>query len=250
MLLATLFTILILLVLAVVLSIILWAGSLWMQGWLYETPAGQLYWRAPAVGGGLALFYGLWVLVDCGLTGGHCGSLYSLRVSTLDQREVLKAVVKKNGQPETYRLNKAASPAYYVLVGPDGQPTTTRLTETPERILIEDGGKTAVFEPERDAKGNFRREQGQNLFYYDKSGRFIEEGNPGQIQRFHWDWLLWNVLFNLLHLGLWFVGLWLVLRYQWAHALGFAVCLWLTMTLFPIPMVMDYAQAAFRVAVK
>jgi hypothetical protein len=243
-----LLTILILLVVAVVLSVILWAGSLLMQGWLYETPVEQLYWRAPAVGGGLALFYGLWLIVDCGLTAGHCGSFYR-SCSTVEQKEVLKAKVKKNGQPDTYKLNKAASPAYYVLVGPDGLPTTTRLTEAPEQILIEEGGTTAVFEPERDAKGNFKREQGQNLYYYanDKSGRFIEEGNPGQIQRFHWDWLLWNVLFNVLHLGLWFAGLWLILRFQWAHALGFAVCLWLAMTLFPIPMVTGYAEQLFQV---
>jgi hypothetical protein len=327
-----LFTLLILLVLAIVLSIVLWAGALWLQGWLYESPGQGLHWRAPVVGAALALFYGLWVAVDC-RTEGHCGSMYKVSVSTLKQYDELKAVVKKNGQPETYRrVNKAESRGDYLIVGPDGLPGTTRLTETPEKILIEEdgvltvkldggdtkdfavpaaarvtvGGKEAKigdikagdavavaadasnrasavevvpaaavesgpaaapagpamakgkvvkaqagatfeFEPERDANGNFRRDPGQDLRYNDKNGRFIDEGNPGQVQQFRWDWLLWNVFFHIFHLGLWFAGLWLVLRFQWSHALGFAVCLWLAMTLIVIPMLLNYAELAFQV---
>ena len=36
-----------------------------------QAPAGELYWRAPAVGVGMAVFSRLWVIVDC-RTGGHC----------------------------------------------------------------------------------------------------------------------------------------------------------------------------------
>ncbi len=55
-----LFTVLILLAMALILSVVLWAGSIWFQGWLYEEPAGGLYWRAPAVGVGMtvSLLYG------------------------------------------------------------------------------------------------------------------------------------------------------------------------------------------------
>jgi hypothetical protein len=241
-----LFTVLILLVLAVVLSILLWAGTLWFQGWLYSEPAGNLYWSAPAVGVGLTLFYALWVVVDC-RTGGHCGSLYKLSVSTLKQYDQINAVVKRNGKDsaeETYQKQDAD----YVLIGPDGRLTGTKLLEAPERIIIKDGDATMVFVPERGAAKNFKREPGQYLHYYDKSGLTIDEGNLGQVQRFHWDWLVWNVLFNMLHLGLWFVGLWLLLRYQWSHALGLAAALWLAMTLFPIPMILEYAEQTFNIA--
>ncbi len=240
-----LFTVLILFVTALVLSVLLWAGALWLQGWLYESPGGDLYWRAPAVGVGLAVFYGLWMIVDC-RTGGHCGSMYKVSVSTLKQYDQLQAVVKQNGKDgpeETYRKHGAD----YLLVGPDGRLTGTRLTETPVKVIIKDGDTTMVFEPERDASKNFKREPGHDLHYYDKSGRTLDEGDPGQVQQFHWDWLIWNVFFNVLHLGLWFAGLWLVLRFQWSHALGFAVCLWVVMTLFPLPMMLDYAEKAFQV---
>jgi len=73
------------------------------------------------------------------------------------------------------------------------------------------------------------------------------EGDLGEVSQFRWDLLLLNLLFNGLHVALWFAGLWLVLRFQWSHALGFAVCLWLVMTLLPVPMVLDYAQQAFHV---
>ena len=321
-----LFTVLTLFVVALVLSGLLWAGALVLQGWLYETPAGDLYWRAPAVGAGLAVFYGLWVFVDCG-TAGHCGSMYKVSVSTLKQYDQLRAVVKRNGKDseETYRKQPhiGDNGFDYVVVGPDGQLGNTKLTETPERILIEEdrtitvkpesgearefhipatakvtidgkearpadvnvsavvavsadpagkvtavavggsappsgstatvgkvtraeGGTTAVFVPQREGD-KFKRESGQDLYYYDPGGRFIDEGNLGQVQQLHWDWLLWNIVFNVLHLGLWFAGLWLVLRFQWSHALGFAVCLWLTMTLLPLPMMLDFAEKAFLV---
>ncbi|HVS37488.1 MAG TPA: hypothetical protein VMS17_18135 [Gemmataceae bacterium] len=251
-------TIVILLVTALVLGGLLWAGALVMQGWLYETPNTELYWRAPVVGAALAVFYGLWAVVDC-KTGGHCRCIYNVSVSTLKQYDEVKAVVtplKKDATPEEKkaaekqfkRVTAAGNRIDYMSVEPDGRLGTVRLTEAPEEIIIEDGGSRSVFEPERDANGKFKREPGQNLHYYDKSGRSIDEGDPGQVQQFHWDWLLWNSLFNVLHLGLWFAGLWLVLRFQWPHALGFAVCIWLAMTLLPLPMMLDYVEKAFHVA--
>jgi hypothetical protein len=343
-----LFTVLILFLTALVLTGVAWGGALILQGWLYETPGGDLYWRAPALGVGLAIFYGLWAAVDCG-TRGHCGSMYKVSVSTLKTYSQLKAVVKRNGKysaEETYRKRSHLSDNGfdYVLIGPDGQPTTTRLTETPERIIVEDNGQISVqaesvvgeengkitskppsareivfavpaearvtidgkdarlsdskpgdavtvvadrsgkvtaveiaaaapprpppplaptatlgkivkaesgptseFTPEKEGK-NFKREPGQDLHYYDKTGRTIDEGDLGQVQQFHADWLLWNIVFNGLHLAVWFVGLWLLLRFQWSHALGFAVCLWLVMTLFPLPMLLDFAEKAFLAA--
>ena len=75
----------------------------------------------------------------------------------------------RDGLSEPYRKQGAD----YVLIGPDGRLTGTAGSEAPERIIIKDGDADAVFEPERDAKGNFKRDTGQNLHYYDKNGRAI-----------------------------------------------------------------------------
>ena len=40
-----LITVLIVFLAALVLSGLLWAGTLFLQSWLYETPTGDLYWR-------------------------------------------------------------------------------------------------------------------------------------------------------------------------------------------------------------
>jgi hypothetical protein len=53
-----------------------------------------------------------------------------------------------------------------------------------------------------------------------------------------------NLFFNFGHLIVWFLGLWLLLRFQWGHALGFAVVAWLVMTLTILPMLLSYAGAA------
>lgn len=242
-----LFTILILFVLAVVLSIILWAGSLWLQGWLYETPTERLYWRAPAVGVGMALFLAVWTIVDC-RTGGRVQPLQRTSMYDTKRYDTLKAVLTPKGPEETFkRVGSADERLNYRL---DGQRDGKALPARPERVIVDDGGAATAFEPERDGQGHFKTQTGENLRYYDKSGRTMLEGELGEVSQFRWDLLLLNLLFNALHLGLWFAGLWLVLRFQWAHALGFAVCLWLAMTLFPVPMVLDYAQQAFNIAPK
>jgi hypothetical protein len=53
-----------------------------------------------------------------------------------------------------------------------------------------------------------------------------------------------NLLLNFLHLGVWFACLWLLLRFQWGHALGFAVVLWLALTLTILPMLFTKTEAA------
>ena len=40
-------TILLLLAMALILTVILWAGTIWFQGWLYNEPAGELYCAPP-----------------------------------------------------------------------------------------------------------------------------------------------------------------------------------------------------------
>ena len=240
-----LFTILTLFVLFAALSVLLWAGALLLQGWLYETPAPQLYWRAPAVAAGITLFLAVWVFADCH-TGGRVRPLHQTSVWETKPYPTLKAVLTPKGPEETFtRVGSADQRLDY---RQDGRRDGKALPARPEKVIVDDGGAAVAFEPERDAQGHFRTQPGENLRYLDPAGRVMMEGELGEVSQFHWDVMLLNVLFNVLHLALWFAGLWLVLRFQWAHALGFAVCLWLVMTLLPVPMVLDYAQQAFHVA--
>lgn len=239
-----LFTVLILLVMALILSVVLWAGTIWFQGWLYSEPAGDLYWRAPAVGVGLTLFLAVWVIVDCRNVG-RVRPFHQTSISETKEFKELKAVVRKNGPEETFIRVPNADDRQDFRVG--GRRDGSRLPEQPEKIIVTEKGVANVFEPQRNANGNFRTEPGQNLQYTDKYGRVMTAGELGAVSQFRYDWLFLNLFFNAAHLGLWFAGLWLVLRYQWSHALGLAFVLWLAMTLFPVPMILDYAQQTFHI---
>ena len=56
--------ILILLLVWAGLVVLLWAGSVWFQGYIYSEPAPQLVWGAPVAGSALALFLALWCIID------------------------------------------------------------------------------------------------------------------------------------------------------------------------------------------
>ncbi len=241
-----LFTVLILFVVALALTVVLWAGSLWFQSAIYSEPAGELYWRAPAVGVGLTLFLGLWVVADC-RTGGRVRPLHQTSVYETKTYDEFKAVLTKNGPEVTFKRVPNADERFIPTYREDGRGDGRPLPSRPEKIIVQDAGAAVVFQPERDAKGNFHTREGQNLRYLDKSGRVMLEGELGEVSQFRWDWLFLNLFFNLFFFLLWFAGLWLLLRYQWVHAFGLALVFWLAMTLIVVPMILDYAEQAFHV---
>jgi hypothetical protein len=77
--------------------------------------------------------------------------------------------------------------------------------------------------------------------------RYVEEVGPRYMTDEQLGWiytpqrgLAWAVAaINLAHLLVWFLALWLLLRFQWGHALGLAFVLWIAMTLVIVPMLLD-----------
>jgi hypothetical protein len=131
---------------------------------------------------------------------------------------------------------------------PEIQADKEAAKEDPEaRFKQFDTDDDETFEPERDAKGNFKTELGQSLRYLDARGRVMQEDDFGRVSVYRWDWFAWTALFNVAHLAVWFVALWLLLRYQWTHALGGAVVLWLATSLIALPMLLGYAEQVFHV---
>src|SRR5262249_23965125 len=55
---------LIFLVVFVSLAVLLAAGTLFIQGYLYSEPVGDIFWRAPAAAGVLAAFLGFWCFLN------------------------------------------------------------------------------------------------------------------------------------------------------------------------------------------
>ena len=46
------------------LLVLLWVGTLWAQGYFYDSPTDGLSWRAPAAAGALSLFLLLWLAIE------------------------------------------------------------------------------------------------------------------------------------------------------------------------------------------
>jgi hypothetical protein len=92
------------------------------------------------------------------------------------------------------------------------------------------------FDAERDKNNHYKVEAGQELRYVDDRGRVMTEDNMGRIYTYRRG-VFWTYAFlNIAFLGVWFAALWLLLRFQWSHALGLAVVLWATMILLIMPM--------------
>ena len=72
----------------------------------------------------------------------------------------------------------------------------------------------------------------------------MREDNLGQLSTFRWGVFLACAFLNFFHLALWFVCLWLLLRFQWSHALGLAVIFWLAMTVFGVPALLAKVETA------
>ena len=64
-------------------AVILWAVTLFLQGYLYSEPVEQVYWRAPLAGLVMALFVGLWCSFDY-KNPGRYGSVFDVSAARKD----------------------------------------------------------------------------------------------------------------------------------------------------------------------
>jgi hypothetical protein len=218
------------LLLMFVLTVVLTGWTLWFQGYLYSEPADGILWRGPAAGGALTLFLVLWMALAYRAPGRY-GALHEVSGSdTVEFKELW--VVNDEGKEEHFRLGTRY-----------GKQVPTR----PAEVIVKEDGAKVSFKPERDADGKFKvRKIGdvdEPLRYLDDRGRVMTEDQLGRVSVPRTGALLLNLLLNFLHLGAWFACLWLLLRFQWPHALGLAVAFWLVTTLFVVPPVLSKAEA-------
>jgi hypothetical protein len=257
---AVLFLILVLTTLAV--GVLLYAGTMFLQRFLYTEPAGELYWRVPAAAGAVGLFLGLWCLLDYNdqedrkarnepKEPGRFGTLFDFQKDEYHAFDEFSARRKGDKEPILFKKVPAARPADIYFQNPDtswkwGPQVEGRIVEAIS-IKLKDG-TTLEFRPVLNEKGNLKREQGDpKVHYQEVDGSQVitqDQIQQGRLVISHPGWVFVNFLLNLLHLGVWFAGLWLLLRFQWPHALGLGVALWLVMTLTVLPMLLSKTREA------
>jgi hypothetical protein len=228
----------ILLVVFVVLSLLLAAWTLFFQGYIYSEPVEAIYWRAPAAGGALTLFVIIWVVCDYRSIEDRRkeGVYHPLHEFSFSETKTYKYLwVPSDGREERYTLQGNQ------YVSKSGR----RLPGRPIRVTAGDDppdDEKHVFEPEMD-NGHFKAKEGETLRYYEQGNkaRYMDENMLGRISITHYGWLVGTLLLNFGFFLVWFVVLWLLLRFQWSHALGIAFGFWLV-SLFVLPMILTRAE--------
>jgi hypothetical protein len=221
------------------LMVLLFAGATWLQGYIYSEPAAGMVWRAPAAGTVLTLVAIVWGYLDYRSPGDYPALFH---FSATEQREPYRELwAVKAGKTVHYRLQKTpAGKIEYMDAARKPLPTN------PEAIIVKEDGEEVRFAPERDAQGNFKKETGGYLRYVDPRGRVMSEGSVGVLDVTRGGLAFGYILLTLIHLGAWFLCLWLLLDFQWHHALGLAVVFWLVMTLIIMPMILSRVEAVSR----
>jgi len=227
----------------IALTVLLWVGSLFFQGYIYTEPSPELYWQAPTAGFALALFFTMWTwLVQSTATPREMPYdtlfRFSPQVDKYKRPTPRIWVVRKDVKdPIPYTRHRIGQNQYEYKNGQQ------RYSPANVKALLveEENGDKLRLEPAAAREGSPYRE-----FVDPKSGWTMmeyEDGPTGQLISYRFGLFAVNIILNLLHLAVWFVCLWLLLRFTWGHALGFAFVLWLIVTLTVLPMVLSEAAA-------
>jgi hypothetical protein len=251
---ALVYVLLILLLTGLVLSVLLWVGTAWLQGYIYNEPAQGLSWRAPAAGAAVMAFLALWCFLDYRLAEPATEDLPFDTLWNFSPTETYPTKPwpyfwsVKNGKETEYRRQEsvqAGGGARY-LDPATKQPWSRESNGLVQAVIVPDGDKKVRFDLDLPPGGKFK--PGEPARYKEDGGqhRVLTENDvlTGQVSKFRFGLFVGNVILNLLHLGVWFACLWLLLRFQWPHALGLAVVLWVVMMfgVFP-PLLFQTKQA-------
>jgi hypothetical protein len=257
------FTLLLMFVLVTaVLIVFLWAGTLFFQGYIYTEPVKDLHWRAPAAAGAIGLFLVIWCALDASDPGsldtlfsfstGKVQRFWEFKSRTKGSRE---AVVFKKPRPAGEAAAKQRTDAPFLNSrNVAWKPVMENRIVEEVAIKLEDGEEIA-FRPKLNAKGNFERQEGdrQTLVRYvevDGSRTLTSDSleRTGELTIYSTGAFLGILLLNFFHLALWFACLWLLLHYQWPHALGLAVVVWLAISIpgSVVNMLLNVSRGAAR----
>jgi hypothetical protein len=243
---------LILVVIAVSLTVLLWVGTFFFQGYIYTEPTPGLYWQAPVTALLLTFGYAIWCY---SIAMASAASTTNIPIDTLfrfsPRQDMLSRpatriwatrVSSRKGdiaakQEVTLYESKRDGPREFHYQ----EPVLPYRRWNPQDVvsikLEQEDGTEVIFYTVPVGTGEYRQ-------FMSKDGWVMHEfetGPTGLPMRFSFGRLIWNLIFNFGHLLGWFVLLWIILRYQWGHALGLALVLWAIISLTVLPMMLTYA---------
>lgn len=238
---------LILLVVGVSLGVGLLVGGLFVQGYIYTEPSRQVFWGAPVTAAVLFCFFTAWCLLVVFAQSTPSDIPYDV-IQRFSAREDMTPApakdlwaVRKNGKTEHYVLKKSIQ-----FAGRAGAEYRSVDSDRPwngdgvDAVVLKNGEQELRLERVPEAE----RERGANREFVNADGwtmKLYDTGPTGIPSRFRYLRFIGNLFLNSLHFVLWFLCLWLLLRFQWTHAFGFALALWIAFTLIVLPMLLGQA---------
>lgn len=233
---------------------LIWLGTHWAQGYFYDSPVDSLYWRAPAAAGALALFFLLWAILE-NRRPNTADTLFRFTSEHADEFDHFISVRRDTeGEREIRYQRRHLAGGKVDFVDDKGQPWARSKSGMMIAIILEEtvegdpAPKRSRFAAQLSPDGKtFKPSEARGIqqavrYYEDGGPRFIVEDQMGKAISYRKGRWVFNVFLNVVQLVIWFLALWLLLRFQWPHALlGGAVC-WLVVTLAVLPFMIDKAR--------
>lgn len=232
------------LLLFLALSVFFWVGTLFFQGYIYSEPVEGITWRAPAAGLSVTLCLAFWSFLDYRSLGRFQGLLEFSATEIEDFPSLLSV---KRGQEIAYEGKTNAKGLLQYYDKQRGELWRRSDTEGVVEAIIAEGkdGQKYRFEAELTKDGKFKSDP---VRYVEVGGRrrVMEDHSIGRLSTTRWGLIFGYLLLNLLHFMAWFLALWLLMQFQWSHAFGFAIILWLVMTFTIMPMLLGRTERVAR----
>jgi hypothetical protein len=234
-----------LVVVAAALTALLWFGTVFVQAYLYTSPAESLYWRAPTAAVTLTSFYFLWALMNVwggsrspvGVVEIPLGVLWEFSPRVEIVAEPVPKIVSKrrSSEPSVYVLDKA-SPREVRYRKANGEEYWSAAGA--EYVEFKHNGQEYKFIPDK------KRDESYVVFVDADTGLEMREFEIGRVGYTSYGLLAEYMALNLLHLLLWVACLGLLLEFQLVHAVGLGFVMWVLTTVAVFPGLFERAAAA------
>jgi hypothetical protein len=225
---------LILLVFFISLAILLAAGSLAIQGYIYNEPVGDIFWRAPAAAAVVTAFLAFWCYLNYRAANPKAQELpyetLFTSAATYDASEP---------KPEIW-AERANGRTHYRIYKFEGIPPRHEYKTEDKRLVLDRSIEAIVIkegDPKQPVEVRFVARPGENKFVEEGGSRYLPVDDFGRVYTPRPGRSSAMILLNVVHFAVWFLAIWLLLRFQWLHALGLAAAIWLAMTMLVGPLV-------------
>jgi hypothetical protein len=229
------------------LVVLLWAGGGWLQGYIYNEPSTQLFWRAPAAAAVLAGWLGFWASTEYRnyldeKEPSRYGALFQF--SATDEKRFNEFWVPEGDRKVLFSrrtVNQGKGPGRPEFIS---EIPPHRSWAGSDVVILKENGQDVTYKLDKKAteKSHEKTAMGTEASsggarYRSDAGAVITEDmiRFGRISSFRWKTFLTYALLNIGFLVLWFLALWLLVRFQWSHALGLAVVFWFVAIIFVVP---------------